>query len=64
MGQELMFDQYAYSIKVRSDKAPQPEAKKKPQAAPTVPDDSDLNLNDLDLDSLDLPTDDTEDAKP
>jgi len=59
MGQELMFDQYAYSIKVRSDKAPQPEAKAKASTTTkTTTDESDLNLNDLDLDSLDLPTDD------
>lgn len=51
MGQELMFDQYAYSLRVTSDKE---EAKKKPEAAkpkaapaPEAPVEENLSLEDL-----------------
>jgi cathepsin B len=50
MGQELMFDQYAYSLKVPSDKV---EQKKKPEAAKTTapkveaPVEENLNLEDV-----------------
>jgi cathepsin B len=48
LGQELMFDQYAYAIKTRSDKAetPKPTPKKE-----ETTDTTDMNLDDLNLDS-------------
>jgi cathepsin B len=47
MGQELMFDQYAYSIKVRSDK---PQEVKPPKTTPKVEEDADMNLDDAKVD--------------
>jgi cathepsin B len=49
MGQELMFDQYAYSIKAVSDK--EPSAKSKPVAAKAESDNADLVDESLDLDT-------------
>jgi cathepsin B len=50
MGQELMFDSYAYSLKVRSDKPQEPKQEKPKITKSADPDlDSDLNLDDLDL---------------
>jgi cathepsin B len=49
MGQELMFDQYAYSIKTRSDKPQEPKVEKtatKPKETQES-NDADLNLDDL-----------------
>jgi len=51
MGQELMFDQYAYSIKTRSDKE-QP----KPQASKTTSTEKSSESTDLPEESLDLDT--------
>ena len=48
MGQELMFDSYAYSIKVRSDKPQEPKQEKTAKST-TEGDLSDLNLDDLEL---------------
>jgi len=49
MGQELMFDQYAYSIKVRSDKV-EPKENVKENVKKPNSDLGDLNLEDLNLD--------------
>jgi len=51
MGQELMFDQYAYSIKTKSDKEPA-----KPQAAKTESAKAETDNADLVDESLDLDT--------
>jgi len=50
MGQELMFDQYAYSIKVRSDKEIKDETKNIKNENVKSDDLGDLNLDDLNLD--------------
>jgi cathepsin B len=54
MGQELMFDQYAYAIKVKSDKAPEKEQRtQQPHKEVEVEDSSNLNLDDdLNLDVI------------
>jgi len=51
MGQELMFDQYAYSIKARSDKEPAAKPKAAATAAKTESDSADLVDESLDLDT-------------
>jgi hypothetical protein len=44
MGQELMFDQYAYASKVRSEKAGGAEQVKKPEAAKPAEESLDFDL--------------------
>jgi len=50
VGQELMFDQYAYSIKVRSDKIVEPVKEEVKEDAKKHDIDENLNLDSLDLD--------------
>jgi len=50
MGQELMFDQYAYSIKVKTDKEPKEDPNKQNVKPEKTADLGDLNLEDLNLD--------------
>ncbi len=50
MGQELMFDQYAYSIKTKSDKVAEPKAEAAKTEEVTEASDDSLSLDDVNLD--------------
>lgn len=65
MGQELMFDQYAYSLKVKSDK-PQENKEQRTQQSSKGEEgasDDNLNLDDLNLDSEKTEEDSSSDQK-
>jgi len=54
IGQELMFDSYAYSIKVRSDKPQESKQEKSKDSSKTSATTAEDTLADLNLDDLDL----------